>query len=609
MSRLLLFLFVLVGPVSAQPFSLETFTAGLGGIASTNGAAVADYDGDGDLDLFLVVRAAYVPGNAQTWSRLLRNDGTGTFTDVTIPSGIVARSRATETDTRGFGYEFGASWGDYDNDGDPDLFLAHLGPDQLFRNEGNGTFLDVTEAAGVAGTDGGGLSAQGTWFDYDRDGDLDLYVARWWDYGPERDLRNALFRNEGDGTFADVSEASGTDDHGATWAAVAFDADLDGWLDLYLATDIDTLTSVGPNKLLLNRHDGTFADGTVAAGLVDDGYGMGLALADADRNGLLDIYLTNVATESRFQRNPLFLQTTPGHFENVAEAAGVDIAGWGWGTTFFDLESDGDEDLIVVTGLFDTGYPTYVFRSRATEASPLVFDEVAMSVGMDDLDPARSVVAFDYDGDADLDVLVSNVFRSPFLYANHEPQGHWLQVSLEGTASNRNGFGTTVTAWVDGVPHLGYHHGAQFLAQNITPVHLGLGGATVVDSLVVAWPSGTVDRMVPVAVDQRLLIREGVGIVVSAEDTPEAGETMEWLGISPNPVRGLASLRLRLVVPAEVVVEAFDVQGRRVHRQTASMAAGTGEIMWAPGDLAGGVYLVRVSVGEAAVTRRVIVAR
>ncbi|PAP78021.1 FG-GAP-like repeat-containing protein [Rubrivirga marina] len=597
---------VLAAPAAAQGFVERTFDAGLGALSNTNGVAIADYDRDGDLDLYLVARRAYDPANVLTWSRLYENDGTGTFEDVTLSAGIDVELGATPgADTRNFGYQYVAAWGDYDNDGWPDLFLGHLGPDQLFHNNGDGTFSDVTAEAGVSGAEAGGgyVSASGLWFDYDQDGDLDLYVGSWWDYGPDRDLSNRLYSNDGDGTFTDVSEASGLADPDATWMALPFDANADGLTDLYLSTDIDTTTGVGINRLYVNEGDRTFREATAEFGLEDENYGMGLALADPDRNGLLDLYLTNVATPTREQRNPLWLQTAPGQFEDVAEAVGVDIADWGWGTEFFDMENDGDEDLLVVTGLFDPDYTNHMFRNDL-ESGSFSFTRVSAAVGLDADQAARGVAVFDADGDGDQDVVVSNVFRAPYLYENTLPQGEWLDVELEGTASNGDGLGATVTAWVDGVPHTRLHHGAQYLAQNLTPVHLGLGTAATVDSLVVAWPSGQTDRLLGLATGQRIRVKEGEGRIGAT--AADGGPTVPTFRVAagPNPAGDRVRIRVSSDALGPVQLEVFDVLGRRVHVAEAD-GVGARAFAWTP--RAAGAYVYRVTCGAETMTGRLTV--
>ncbi|WP_412060362.1 CRTAC1 family protein [Rubrivirga sp. IMCC45206] len=605
-ARLALVLALTASAASAQGFVQATFDAGIGGISNTNGVAVADFDRDGDLDVYIVARPAYDPGDVRTWSRLFANNGDGTFRDVTLTSGLAARTAATVEDTRGFGFQYAAAWGDYDNDGWPDLFLGHVGPDQLFHNDGDGTFTEVTDTAGVSGADAGGgyISNTTVWFDHDHDGDLDLYIGGWWDYGPAADLRNRLYDNLGDGTFAERSAAAGLDEPNRTWAALPFDANADGLTDLYLTTDVDTLDGAGPNRLYVNNGDRTFREATAEFGLEDDNYGMGVALGDADGNGLLDVYLTNVATPSRDQRNPLFLQTAPGVFTDGAQAAGVDIAGWGWGTEFVDLENDGDNDLFVVTGLNTTSTDTnYLFRNDG--GTPLAFARVDGAMGVDDSQAARGVAAFDYDGDGAQDLLVSNIERAPYLYRNTLDQGTWLDVELEGTASNRDGLGATVAAWADGRVHAGSHHGAQYLAANLIPVHLGLGTALRVDSLVVRWPSGQVDRVLDLPVRRRVKVVEGGGLANPTDTPARPASSLRAEVLGANPTAG--DVRLAVDAPGPVRVEVVDVLGRVVFSES---VAGSGRrvVRWRAPSAGLFVWRVRgasgVSAGRVVATGR-----
>jgi hypothetical protein len=236
-----------------QAFKLRTQDAGLGAVLRTDGAAVADYDRDGDLDVYFVVIPPYLQNKPETWNRLFSNNGDGTFLDVTTIAGVAAEAPRLGP---GMGFKTGASWGDYDNDGWPDLFLTKYGPNQLFHNNGDGTFTDVTNQAGVAG--GGTQQSQSAlWFDYDLDGDLDLYVSVWYEKTLPPDTRNWMYENLGSGQFMDVSEASGLADPGKTYMSVAIDANNDGYLDLYLANDFAPSGS-RPNKFYLNNGDKTF---------------------------------------------------------------------------------------------------------------------------------------------------------------------------------------------------------------------------------------------------------------------------------------------------------------------------------------------------------------
>jgi hypothetical protein len=543
----------------AQDFTQRTQDAGLGSVAGTNGVALADYDRDGDLDIYFVVHASYQPNEPTTWNRLFSNRGDGTFSDVTIRSGL-----AGQNSNPGFSYmgnKIGAAWGDYDNDGWPDIFLTHFGPNQLFHNNGNGTFTEVTKQAGVAGGQAQ-VSTSALWFDYDRDGDLDLYVSNWEDYavGP-RDKRNRMYENLGDGKFKEVSEASGLADAHQTWMSVAIDANNDDYLDLFLANDF------GPIKLYVNNHDKTFQDRTTDFGLEGEFQGMGLAVADCDGNGYFDLYLTNV-TEMGFEQaiNPLFLNTGKDYFIKKVDA-GVALAGWGWGTEFFDLENDGDEDLVVVNGYFSSRFTKRLFRNES-DSNTVWFTEIAKDLGLADTKEARGVAVFDYNDDGHSDILISNFTEAPSLYANPMAQGNWLKIKLEGTVSNRDAFGAVVEVWVNGKSHKKYHHGAQFLAQNIQPLHFGLGDAQSVERITVKWSSGYVDEIATVEVNQTIRIKEKSGLVSGVRQSPASQTTMpkalRLVGNYPNPFNGSTQIRFELGVPGEVELSIINAQGQTV---------------------------------------------
>ena len=593
--RALLLVTLLAAPLAAaQPFENRTFAAGLGSVTGANGVAVADYDRDGDLDVYVVVRAAYNAGDTRTWSRLFANRGDGTFIDQTRRAGVAGSGGVGLPSDGGNGAKLGAAWGDYDGDGWPDLYLTHAGPNQLLRNNGDGTFADVTEAAGVAGGPTQ-LSTSAVWFDADLDGDLDLHVGVWEDYatgGAARDLANPYFENQGDGTFREASADVGLGDRGKTYTALPLDVDGDGDPDLYDANDF------GANRLYLNAGDGTFSEATAALGLEDGGEGMGLAWGDLDGDGRGDVFLTNRA-DSPSQENALFVAQAEGYAER-AEAAGVAKTGWGWGTEFFDLENDGDQDLFVVNGYFAADTPNALFRNDG--ATPLA--EVAEAWGLADRDPARGLAVFDADADGRLDLLVANVSRAPHFYANRTDAGAWLSISLDGSGANRDALGAVVEVEAGGRRLVRFHHGAQFLGQSLAPVHVGLGGAEAVDRVTVRWPGGEVEEVTGLAVNQAIRIRQGEGLVagrpVSVDAPPRPARLLRVLGVAPNPSAGAVRVRLEAAAPAEVEVAVVDVLGRTVRRLSESIGAGVADIAWdgrgGAGDrVAAGVYLVAVS--------------
>lgn len=583
----------------AQNFVLRSQAAGLLSVIGTNGVAVADYDRDGYPDIYFVAQDTFMQNDKRTWNRLFRNKGNGTFEDVTTTAGINARSATSPFSY--MGYKLGASWGDYDNDGYPDLFITNLGPDQLFHNNGNGTFTDVTTQAGVAGGSTQ-ISSSAVWFDYDRDGDLDLYVCNWADLSTGTpDTKNWMYENLGNGTFKDVSEASGLADPHKTWMAVALDANNDGFQDLVLANDF------GPVKLYINDHDKTFLDRTTEFGVEGNYEGMGLAVADCDGNGYPDVYLTNVTENgSPTQINPLFLNSGNSSFTKVVDA-GVALAGWGWGTEFFDLENDGDEDLFVVNGYFSLLYTKRLFRNES-DSGVIRFREMSHEVGLIDSAEARGVVIFDYDNDGREDVLISHFTTGAGLYHNLVGQGNWLNITLEGTVSNRDAFGAIVEVQAGTRTFRKYHHGAQFLGQNILPVHVGLGAAQTADRIRVFWPSGNMDDLGPLGVNQSIRIKENSGVVSSVGVVPPQPQVphtdLTLVGNYPNPFNGSTQIRFELLVPGEVEAEIFDIVGQSVAvvRQSYS-SAGEKTIGWPAssnrsGAVSSGVYFYRIRVNN-----------
>jgi hypothetical protein len=498
-----------------------------------NGAAFFDYDGDGDADLLIASGSSlenYRVGGDQMIA-LYRNDR-DRFVDVTEDAGL-----------RTSGWAMGVCVADYDNDGHQDFYLTAYGPNRLFRNLGNATF---EEAPHVGGSDDR-WSTNCAFGDYDRDGHVDLYVANYLAFdeanvprrgetlvcrymgadvfcGPTglRGERDVLYRNNGDGTFDDVTVEAGVGGVAYNGFGVAFsDLDNDGWPDIYVANDTT------PNLLYRNNADGTFDEMGLISGaaLNDEGReqaGMGVGSGDYDGDGQIDLFVTNFSGEL----NTLYRNTGDMVFVDVTLRAGLGGVAWnhvGWGTAFRDLDNDGWPDIFVgnghvypeVDGL-DVGQSYLQRKELYRNRGNGTFEEVAPGSGPDlgIGKPARGVAFSDYDEDGDIDVLAVNMNEAPSLYRNDGAGGHWISFRLEGVQSNRDGIGARIEVDAGGRTQVGYvQSGGSYLSHNDMRMHFGLGEAAVADRVRIRWPSGAVDELEDVGADAFLTVREGEGIV------------------------------------------------------------------------------------------------
>ena len=483
-----------------------------------SGVAFLDYDGDGWLDLYFVNTAG--PG------ALYRNRGDGTFEETTERAGV-ANS----------GCGMGCTAADYDNDGDTDLYITCYGPNILYRNNGDGTFTDATVVAGV----GDPGVAMGTAFaDYDMDGDLDLYVANYLEYRPElnkycarvKGIRiycgpnafppqpDVFYRNNGDGTFTDITESTGlVADAARELGAVFLDYDNDGDPDLYVCGDMT------PN--LLYRNDGgRFTEAGLMAGCSysDEGTvlsGMGVTAGDYDNDGFFDLFVTNHQRET----NSLYRNMGNGFFADVTFASGLGVpslSSLALGTVFFDYDNDGDRDLFVANGhlddnveLFDTDvtYPqqNQLFRNEGNGR----FTEVANSAGpgLALMQVSRGVALGDYDNDGDLDLAVSNNNEPAVLLRNDGGnRNHWLALRLVGAGapfSNPDGIGARIKVVANDLVQVDeVRGGSSWLSQNDLRVFFGLGVKERIELVEIRWPSGVVQQLKDVEVDQLLTVHE-----------------------------------------------------------------------------------------------------
>ncbi|PYU90592.1 MAG: RNA-binding protein [Acidobacteria bacterium] len=525
-----------IGGETTKEFILES-TGG--------GVALLDYDGDGWTDIFLVngSRIGGFPGGEEPTNRLYRNNHDGTFTDVTAKAGLVRH-----------GWGQGACAGDYNGDGNPDLFVTYYGWNVLYRNNGDGTFKDVTREAGVA-------TAQALWntgaafLDYDRDGRLDLFVAHYAAYedaaryghgsgqtcrwkglpvfcGPRglTGSQNTLYHNNGGGTFRDVSGEAGIlrPGPGYGFTPLVLDYDNDGWPDVYVASDSTA------SLLFHNRRDGTFEETGVAAGVAynEDGReqaGMGVAAGDYDNDGWLDILKTNFADDT----STLYHNRRDGTFSDSTFAAGlgVNTRYLGWGAHFLDFNSDGWADILIVNGHvypevdrapLDSAYRQrkilYVNRRDGT------FGDVSLRAGPGiALEKSSRGAAFgDLFNTGQVNAVVNNMNDAPTLLHNRRPgPNHALLIELEGTRSNRSAIGARVSVQAQGWRMIDeVRSGGSFCSQNDLRLRFGLGPRQEAESVEIAWPSGRTEIFHRVAADQWVRIREGAGIVASRKFLP-----------------------------------------------------------------------------------------
>jgi hypothetical protein len=500
------------------------------------GCAFFDYDNDGWMDIFILGGRTLegIPEGAS--NRLYKNNRDGTFTDVTKKAGLWDA-----------GWAVGVCVGDYNNDGFEDLFVTYYGQNKLYRNNGDGTFTDVTAKAGLL-HEGTRFGTGCTFLDYNRDGLLDLFVSNYVDIDlataakPSLDLPNCtyegvavacgpkglkapqfyLYRNNGDGTFADVSKESGIaairGSYGLT--AVSFDADEDGWPDLYVACD--TTSSL----LLLNNHDGTFREEGLMRGVAispdgEEMAGMGIGVGDYDLDGHLDM----VKTHFQLQPAGLYHNLGKGDFEDQAQAAG--LAGErtyvSWGVDIVDLDNDGYPDIFWATGnvyaeierinpKFPYKGPRVLFRNRGDGTFVRMGDEAGPGINARHV--SRGVAFGDFDNDGDLDIVIMNQHEPPSLLRNDAPkENHWLKVRLEGTKSNRSAIGARVLVrYGNKVQARGVLSQASYVSSNDPRLHFGLGAETTAD-IEVHWPSGTVEKYPAQAANRLVTILEGHGIV------------------------------------------------------------------------------------------------
>jgi enediyne biosynthesis protein E4 len=494
------------------------------------GCAFLDVDGDGWQDVFFVQSRNW-PGRAgsKVFPALYRNNRNGTFTDITRAAGLAVEM-----------YGLGVAAADFDNDGDADIFVSALGQSHLFRNDGRGRFEDIGAKAGVGDP---GFSTSALWFDYDRDGRLDLFVARYVEWSIKTDLfcslngraksyctpesykgqSPVLYRNKGDGTFENVTRKAGLYDPANKMLGVALiDYDGDGLLDLFGANDTQ------PNRLYRNKGDGTFADVGVMAGVAFNEAGvaraaMGVDAADYDGSGRPSLVIGNFSNEMMAlysnEGNGLFIDEAPASTIGRASLLRLTFACF-----FFDVDLDGLLDIFAANGhvaddiasvqpTITHAQPPHLFRNLGKKK----FEDVSARAGTALTEPVvgRGAAYGDYDNDGDLDLLVTANNGPARLLRNDGGTNRKLRVALAGTASNRDAIGARVRLDVGGGQTVWrmVKTGSSYLSQSELPLTFGLGARQKIDGIEVVWPNGRTERLPGVAADRAITIQEGKGVV------------------------------------------------------------------------------------------------
>ncbi|MHC4519059.1 MAG: CRTAC1 family protein [Planctomycetota bacterium] len=505
---------------SGRYYIVECMSAGL---------ALFDYDNDGDVDIYFLNGGALRGTTFDTPPRnaLYRNDGSWRFTNVTTESGLGDP-----------GHGLGVAVGDYDNDGHRDVYVTNFGPNVLFRNNGDGTFTDVTTEAGVR--NGHKVGAGPNFLDMDNDGDLDLFVSSYGNFTYENhDVRtmkghpvyagpksyqptpDALYRNNGDGTFTNVSDESGISGASGTgMGTVCLDYDEDGDTDIFVGNDLM------PNFLWQNDGTGRFEEVGLPAGVAcnldgDDMGTMGAGCGDYDNDGLLDLYVTAYQD----QTPSLYRNSIERVFDDVTFLTGTGIGTTHtvhWGTDFVDFDNDGDRDLFVAMGHLQDNVELWDKRGSYLTANLLFMrtaDDKFVNVsdsggdGMKVKLSSRGVGLDDLDNDGDMDVVVLNSRRAPTILRNDSPnQGHWLQISLRGTRTNRDGVGARVKVVAGDLTLIDeVHSGRGYQSHYGTRLHFGLGSRQRVERVETRWIGGGIDVFEGLKVDQQHILIEGTG--------------------------------------------------------------------------------------------------
>jgi hypothetical protein len=525
-------------------FTDNSVNAGFNNTGSNSGIAVGDFDNDGFDDVYISVTLGK--------NILYHNQGNGTFVDVAASAGVDDGDQSNCS-----------VWGDINNDGYLDLYVtAYNVANAMYLNNGDGTFTDITVSSGTGNAD----RTRSTMFaDIDNDGDIDLYVANIYD-------QNVMYRNNGDNTFTDVTIASGTGDYLVAMGSLFFDYDNDGDQDLYLTHD-----AYQAYILYENNGNGSFTDVSAASNLNYAGQGMGVDIGDYNNDGHFDVYITNLGYNNLFKNNG------DGTFTDVAQTVGVPDVGMGWGTFFFDFNNDGLPDIYVINDSFFAPNDNVLYENTGQDTFSIISANTPLASPFSALGGATA----DYNNDGLVDIMVAilhgngnQLFKNTYSGSNG-----WIKIKTEGTTSNRAGIGTRVEVYADGkMQTQEVIAGRGYSSANSLTQHFGIGQAATIDSLVLRWQSGHVDKYYDVDTGKYFLAIEDssfaeMDIVVTsilAYAIPEIK-----IKTAPNPFTDYIQFNIELTEREKVILNIFDTQGKLVRQLVnRNFDAGLHQITW-----------------------------
>lgn len=553
--------------LSAQPIFIDySEAAGIGHPGRNFGVAFGDYDGDGLEDIYISRHNAP--------NLLYKALASGQFAEVAEQAGIAYPGTTTVS-----------TWADIDNDGDLDLYLGNRDePNILYLNNGDGTFTDISEQAGVQS----GHRTRAVLFgDVDQDGFVDLYIAN-------MNAPNYLYHNNGNNTFTNIIEQANAQDYGIAMGALFFDYDNDGDLDLYLTHDANQ-----PNILYRNDGTGRFEDVSAASGANIAAQGMGVDFADFNNDGFFDLYITNLYA------NALLLNNGDGTFSNIAQSAGVGDMGMGWGTVCFDYDNDGFADIYAANDSYFAPFPNVLYRNRGDNT----FEIVSTGTPLESMKGGYGIACGDVNADGRPDLLLANAGSQDGnqLFLNQVENGNrYLSLRLQGSSSNRSAIGARVKVEAGGRQYMReLCAGSGYASQNSFRLHFGLGQAEQVERLEVRWPNGHLEIFEGLAVNSTYLITEQQGLLTPASDSPAAPALS--LQVWPNPIGQALQAQVLLPEAERVHLRVFNAAGQLVAQHPpALLPAGASVLSLPSAHWAAGVYFCELMAGSRRAVVRVL---